>query len=153
MWFREIWKEDELITLDAQKNSISAELENAQEFRIEPHHIQLASRIDITFGADYDVCYEGIFCTDDKRPFGNKPWDQDIAIEMGEKTQEEFSKMDLEEYKAWYKENYFRMYRVFQETKIVMQIALTNMASPIRFGTTYKRGLNSKVWSEVRDPS
>ena len=147
MWFRENWTPEELLVIDAQKHSISSELANTKEFTIQYHHIYLASRLSIEFGSDYDVCYEGIFCTDDKKPFGNKAWDQDIAIEMGEKTRDDFQEMSHEEYIIWYKENYLRMYRVFQEMKVVMRIALQNITFKIDPSMEFVKGRHSISWN------
>ena len=146
MWFRENWTEEELKTLDAQKGLISAELNSVEEFTIELHHIILASRLNIEHD-DFDMPYEGIFSTDCKKPFGKKAWDQTIAIEMGEKTPEDFQEMDSGEYMEWYKENYLRMYRVFQETKVVMQIALGNMTLKIDPGMKFIKGRYSRNWN------
>lgn len=146
MWFRENWTEEELSALDAQKGSISAEVSCLADFTIQLHHIMLASRLAVEHEDD-GFPYEGVFKTDAKRPFGNKPWDQDIAIELGEKTSEDFQEMPYEEYMKWYKENYLRMYRVFQETKLVMQIALQNMTLKIDPGMKFTRGRFSGNWN------
>ena len=118
MWFREKFTEDELKYIDEEKIRIKNEVRRLTEFTIEPYHLSLLSRMHIDFGDEYEYCYEGIFCTDDKRPFGNKTWMMDIATEMCHDLPDDDSYMD------WYKENYLKYYRVFQEMQLVMNLVM-----------------------------
>lgn len=119
MWFRDEFSEDELQTIDFEKKRILNNIRRLDEFTVRSHHLILLEKMSIDFGGeDYDCCYEGIFCTSDKRPFSNKDWTSDIAKAMGDYVPE------YEHYMDWYKKNYLKYYLVFQEMQIVLNLAI-----------------------------
>lgn len=119
MWFRDQFTEDELQTIDLEKQRILNDIRLLDEFTVRSHHLTLLSKMNFDFGGqDYDCCYEGIFCSSDKRPFSSKDWASDIATAMGEYVP------DYENYMDWYKKNYLKYYLVFQEMQIVINLAI-----------------------------